>query len=197
MNYVIYVVDVETTGLDDRVNDVIELSLHRITDDLQKTWCLKPLNEDKIDPDSLRINGHKLENLLHKTKEGRETYLDPNKVIVEIENWVMEDDVPNTQRVLAGQNVSFDKSYLEQLWIKCQSKDSFPFGRRTLDTMQIQFFLDMCRGEMLDSYSLSSLVKKYGVKNDKAHTAAADVKATKEVLMKQIEFFTKILNSQK
>ena len=50
---------------------------------------------------------------------------------------------------------------------------------------------------MMEGYSLNNLIKKYGVKNDKAHTAAADVKATKEVLMKQIEAFKKALASVK
>lgn len=189
MEYVIYVIDVETTGLDDRVNDIIELSLHRLTDDVQKTWCLKPFNPNAIDPDSLRINGHKREDLLHFTKEGRERYLDPNKVIIEVENWIMEDGVPATQRIFAGQNAGFDKGFLEQHWIKGNSKDSFPFGRRTLDTMSIEFFLDLCRGTMDVGYSLANLTKKYGIKNEKAHSAAADVKATKEVLLKQVEFF--------
>lgn len=196
MNYMIYVVDVETTGLDDRLNDVIEFSVHRLSDDVQKTWCIKPTNPANIDPDSLRINGHKLEDLLHQTKEGRERYQDPNKVIIEVENWIMEDDVPTTQRVLAGQNVGFDKGFLEQHWIKCQSKDSFPFGRRMIDTMQIEFFLDLCRGTMAEGYSLNNLTKKYGLKNEKAHTAAADVKVTKEVLMKQVEVIKKALASQ-
>lgn len=195
MNYVIYVVDVETTGLDDRINDVIELSLHRLTDDVQKTWCLTPFNPSHIDPDSLRINGHKREDILHQTKEGRDRYLDPNKVIIDVENWIMEDGVPTTQRVLAGQNVGFDRSFLEQHWIKGQSKDSFPFGRRFLDTMQIEFFLDLCKGTMSEGYSLNNLTKKYGLKNEKAHSAAADVKVTKEVLLKQIEFFTEKLKA--
>jgi DNA polymerase III epsilon subunit-like protein len=195
MDYVIYVVDVETTGLDDRKNDIIELSLYRLTDDIQKTWCIKPINPEAIDPDSLRINGHKLEDLLHQTKEGRERYLDPSKVMIEIENWVMEDEVPNTQRVLAGQNVGFDRGFLEQHWIKLQAKDSFPFGRRFIDTMQIQFFMDLCSGQMMEGYSLNNLVKKYGLKNEKAHTAAADTKVTKEVLMKQVEFFKSKLNA--
>lgn len=193
MNYVIYVADVETTGLDDRLNDIIELSLHRLTDDVQKTWCIKPINSANIDPDSLRINGHKLEDLLHQTKEGRDRYQDPSKVIIEIENWIMEDNVPSTQRVLAGQNIGFDKGFLEQHWIKCQSKDSFPFGRRMIDTMGIEFFLDLCRGTMSEGYSLNNLTKKYGLKNEKAHTAAADVKVTKEVLLKQVELIKKAL----
>jgi DNA polymerase III epsilon subunit-like protein len=194
MDYVIYVVDVETTGLDDRVGDIIEVSLHRLTDDVQKTWCIKPINPQNIDMESLRINGHKLDDLLHKTKEGRERYLDPMKALIEIENFVMEDGVPNTQRILAGQNTYFDKSYLEQQWIKCQSKDSFPFGRRVLDTMMIEFFLDLCKEQMAEGYSLKNLTKKYGIVNTKAHTAAADVAATKEVLVKQISQFKKILN---
>lgn len=196
MDYVIYVVDVETTGLDNRVNDVIELSLHRLTDDVQKTWCIKPFNPEAIDAESLRINGHKREDILHQTKEGKERYLDPIKVMVDIENWVMEDGVPTANRILAGQNVSFDANYLEQFWKKGQSQDSYPFSiKRTLDTMQIEFFLDLCKGEMSEGYSLKFLTKKYGLKNEKAHTAAADVKVTKDLLLKQIEFFREKLKA--
>lgn len=198
MDYVIYVADVETTGLDNRVNDVIEVSLHRLTDNVQKTWCMKPFNPNAIDPDSLRINGHKKEDLLHQTKEGRERYLDPNKVIIEIENFVLEDGMDTAHRILAGQNIGFDVNYLEQHWIKGQVRDSFPFSvKRMLDTMQIEFFMDLCKGQMSEGYSLANLTKKYGLKNEKAHTAEADVKVTKEVLMKQIEVFQKALNAIK
>lgn len=195
MNFSFYVTDIETTGLDSHLHDVIELSLYRIGADAevaQKTWCLKPLNPDAIDPVSLRINGHKLEDLLHKTVEGRERYLDPNQALVDIENWIADDGLPSDSRFLIGQNVSFDKDRLEQLWIKCNSKDSFPFGRRYIDTMVIELFLDFCKGQFAEGYSLGNLVKKYGVKNDKAHTAAADVKATKEVFEKQVSYFKEI-----
>jgi len=193
-NYVIYVADTETTGLDDRVYDIIELSLYRLSDETQKTWFLKPTNVDHIDDGALRINGHKKEDLLHQTKYGRDTYLDSSKVIVDIENWMMEDGVPHTNRILVGHNVSFDRSFMEQLWIKCQSKDSFPFGRRFLDTMTVELFLDFCKGEMAEGYSLNNLTKKYGVKNEKAHSAAADTKATRETFGKQVDYFKKILN---
>jgi DNA polymerase III alpha subunit (gram-positive type) len=196
MEYVVYVADVETTGLDSRLNDVIELSLHRLSDGQQKTWQLKPLNVNTIEADALRINGHKLEDLLHQTIYGRETYRDRNAVIVEVENWLADDGVPTEKRVLCGQNINFDKDMFEQLWIKCNSKDSLPFGRRIIDTMQIEFFLDWCKGEMAEGYSLKNLTKKYGIVNAKAHTAEADVKATKEVFEKQVEFFRKVLNAQ-
>lgn len=200
MNYVFYVADIETTGLDSRLHDVIEVSLCRLGDsseNAQRTWCLKPITPETIDLDSLRINGHKWEELLHKTKEGRERYLDPSTVLVDIENWLADDGFPAEKRFLIGQNIAFDKERLEQLWIKCNAKDSFPFGRRLMDTMQIELFLDYCKGQFAEGYSLNNLVKKYGVKNEKAHTAAADVKATKEVFEKQVEFFSNLLKTIK
>lgn len=193
MEYTLYITDVETTGLDSRIHDIIEMSLLRLSDNIQKTWRLKPLNPDAAEAAALRINGHKLEDLKHLTKFGRETYRDPNEVLVEVENWIQEDGTPSEKRILVGQNIPFDKDALEQLWKKCNAKDTYPFGRRMLDTMQIEFFLDLCKGSMAEGYSLSNLVKKYGVKNEKAHTAEADVKATREVFDKQIEFFKKVL----
>lgn len=195
MNYAIYVADVETTGLDPYNNDVIELSLLRLSDGEQKTWCMKPLNFQTIETAALKINGHKLEDITHVTKYGQDTYLDPAKVIVDIENWVLNDDASTNNRVLCGQNIAFDKNMLEQLWTKCNSKDTMPFGRRTLDTMTIEFFLDLCKGEMALGYSLSNLTKKYGVTNSKAHSAASDVLATKEVFEHQISFFKKLLKN--
>jgi DNA polymerase III alpha subunit (gram-positive type) len=195
MNYTIYICDTETTGLDSRKHDVIEICLYRLNDGAEKTWCLKPLNPDNIEVVALRINGHKLEDLTHKTKNGINTYLDPHKVIVEIENWMSEDNTPVQNRVLCGQNISFDKDMLQQLWSKCNSTETFPFGRRMVDTMGIEFFMDLCKGTMSEGYSLANLVKKYGIKNEKAHTAASDVKATKEVFQNQIDFIKKLLAS--
>jgi DNA polymerase III epsilon subunit-like protein len=196
MNYVFYVADIETTGLDSHKHDVIELSLYRIGDtseNAQKTWCFKPLTPETIEAAALRINGHKEEDLLHKTKEGRERYLDPASTLVDVENWLADDGVPAEKRFLIGQNIGFDKERLQQLWIKCNSEGSFPFGRRLIDTMMNELFFDYCTGEFAEGYSLKSLGKKYGVKNDKAHTAAADVKATKEIFEKQVELMQKLL----
>ncbi len=194
MNYVLYFCDSETSGLDSHLNDVIDVSFHRSSDGSEKTWSMKPINQNHIDAGALRVNGHKLEDLRHETKFGRDTYKDPNKIIIEIENWVAEDNVPAENRILCGHNIHYDKSMLEQLWIKCNSADSYPFSkRRTMDTMHLEFFLDWCNSNMAEGYSLSNLVKKYGVKNEKAHSALADMRATKEVFEKQVSNFRKIL----
>jgi DNA polymerase III epsilon subunit-like protein len=194
MDYSIYVVDTETTGLDSHEFDIIEVSLYRLKDAAQKTWLLQPTKPQNYEAAALRVNGHKLEDLRHETKYGRDNYKDPNKVIIDIENWLMEDEVPAEQRLCIGQNVSFDLEGLQQLWIKCQSKDSYPFGRRYMDTMVVELFMDYCKGQFADYYNLNSIIKKYGVKNDKAHSAAADTKATKELFMKQVDLFKKLAN---
>jgi DNA polymerase III alpha subunit (gram-positive type) len=194
MKYIIYICDTETTGLDSHINDVIELSMHRVSDDVQKTWSLKPFNMDAIDPGALRVNGHKLEDLQGLTKYGRDTYSDPVKTIVDVENWIMEDGVSSDKRILCGHNVSFDRDMIKQLWKKCNSSETFPFGHRMMDTMMIEFILDYAKDDLADSYSLSALLKKHGVKNDKAHSAAGDVKATKEVFEKQLNNLKKIFN---
>lgn len=196
-SYTLYVCDTETTGLDPVKNDVIEVSFCRLSDGVQKTWHLMPSNFETIEVDALRINGHKKEDITHQTKFGRDTYKKPNDVIVEIENWLAEDNMPTSNRIIVGQNAAFDKEMLKQLWTKCNCQDLFPFGRRIIDTMQIEFFLDWCQNSLAEGYSLKNLTKKYGIKNEKAHTAAADVKATKEVFEKQVEYFKKVLNSNK
>lgn len=195
MDYSLYVIDTETTGLDERANDVIELSIFRLRDGVQKTWFIKPTNIENIEISALRVNGHKLEDLRGDTKEGRDKYLDPNKVIIEVENWLAEDNLPVENRIAVGQNISYDLGMLKQMWVKCGSVDTYPLGRRKLDTFDISFFMDWCVGELAEGYSLSNLTKRFGVKNDKAHSAEADVRATKEVFEKLVGFFKKALNA--
>jgi DNA polymerase III alpha subunit (gram-positive type) len=191
MGFEIYICDTETTGLDYVDNCPIEISIIRFSTGQQKTWKLKALNEDKINLGSLKINGHKLEDITNQTKFGKETYLDPKSVIIDIENWLMEDNLSLEERVIAGHNVDFDKNMLKFLWKKLDSIDSFPFGRRSLDTFQIEFFLDYVNNNLKDSYSLASLLKNYGIKNEKAHSAEADTKATHKLLEKQFANYKK------
>jgi len=192
-NYSFVGLDIETTNLNLVDCGVIELSILKLSDGEQKTWCLKPFETDYIDTAALRVNGHKLEDILHQTKEGRERYLDPHKVIVEVENWLALDDCPAEKRCIIAQNGSFDKDRLEQLWTKCGSKDTFPFGRRYIDTMIVELFFDYAKGEFADNYSLKNITKKYGITNSKAHSAASDTIAMKEVFLKQVEYFKKLL----
>ena len=195
MDYAMYVIDTETTGLDPYKYDIVELSIYRLKDDVCKTWQIQPTHPENFELGALRVNGLKIDDLQHKTEFGRKTYRDPNKVIVEVENFFAEDGVPAIQRLCIGHNIPFDMAFMKQLWIKCNAEDSYPLDRRFFDTMTIELFLDYCRGEMSNSYSMLNVIKKYGIKNEKAHSAEADTRATKDLFLKQVELFKKVLNA--
>jgi DNA polymerase III epsilon subunit-like protein len=187
--FIIYTIDLESTGLDHLTNDIIEISFHRLSDNTQKTWFLKPKNYDSIQSDALRINGHKLEDLKLLTKHGQDTYKDPAKVIVEIENWMAEDMSAGNDRIFLGQNPIFDLQFMQKLWADNNSSETFPFGNRPhlLDTKQIQLFLDLAADERCEYYNLGSLVERWSVKKEKAHRSDADVRMTKDVFLAQIK----------
>lgn len=194
MNFQIYVVDCETTGLDEIKNDPIEISIYRLADGSQNTWFLKPTNVNNIDAAAIRVNGYNVDDIRGLTKEGREKYLPAEKQLVSIENWLNDDNCSATNRMLVGQNIDFDKKMLQEVWRKCNSYETFPFSERfKLDTMQIELFMDFCKGQFAEGYSLNALSKRYGVTNSKAHTASSDVVATVSIFNKQVEFFKKLL----
>lgn len=191
-DFSIYVLDTETTGLNPDVHEIIELSATRINDDSIKTLKIRPENWDSIELDALRVNGHNYNEL--------KNYMPREKAIVEFEDWMMEDGFSPDEKILVGQNPTFDLRFLENLWKKCNAYNSFPFGKRPLliDTRQLALIIDLCTGEKTEFYNLSTLLKKYGLKNAKAHTAEADAIATKELFIKQIEFlYGKNNNSSK
>lgn len=185
----LYFADTETTGLDSLKNEIIELSIYRLSDDTQRTWCLKPKKYDTISMDALRVNHHKLEDLKHLTKFGQETYLPPSKIIPDIENWFLGDGMSSEDRILIGQNPRFDLGFLQELWKQENCSDTFPFGNRpfTIDTRELSVFLDLAFGKRSQYYNLGSLVEKYGVKKLKAHRATEDTIMTKDVFMAQLK----------
>jgi DNA polymerase III epsilon subunit-like protein len=186
--YELYGVDTETTGLSANDHSPIEISLYRLSTDEQKTWFIKPINYETISADALRVNKHKLEDLKGLTKYGQDTYRNVSDVLIEIENWVMEDFASSNDRILLGQNVAFDKMMLTSLWGKCSTRETFPFNEKYgIDTMMLQFSFDYAKGEFLEGYNLGSLCKRHGVKNEKSHSATADTKAMVEIFRKQIE----------
>lgn len=191
--FIVYVLDTETTGLNNKVNEIIELSILRLNDNVQQTWCIKPTRYDVIEQDALRVNGHKLADLKWETAYGRETYKEMSKVLPDIENFFMSDGEDSGTRILCGQNVNYDLQFLREMWTKANTIETFPFGDRPkiIDTLQLALFLDLVKGSKEPYYNLSSLVERYGLKKLKAHTASQDVLMTKDVLLAQMNIVKK------
>jgi DNA polymerase III alpha subunit (gram-positive type) len=205
-NYIVYVQDTETTGLEPKIHEIIELSLLRLTlketgfEPDQKTWLIKALNPATIQDDALAINGHKKEDILWQTPFGRENYIKPSDAIIEIEDWIADDKMSAHDRVFAGQNPMFDFEHMIALWERCQSLDTFPFrtgfNKLIIDTMQLALFFDICIGRKREKYNLGSLIKDFGIKKEKAHRADADTRMTSDLLVKFIETCTPIVRDK-
>lgn len=196
--YKIYISDIESSGLDKNIHEVIEISMLRFSlfdksfPEEQKTWLLRALNPATIEDQALAINGHKKADILWQTDYGRQNYKEPKDVIAEIENWMMTDNVSVMDRIFAGQNPDFDTGFLTTgLWDRYGYKDTFPFaienGNRVLDTKQLALLVDLCTGKRREFYNLGSLVKAFGVKKGKAHQAAEDTRMTKDLLVKIVD----------
>lgn len=190
--YKIYVVDTETCGLDPNLHDVIEASFLRFSIDSpesfeQYTWYVKATNPETIQEKALKVNGHKKEDILHLTKEGKEKYLEPSEAIAQIESWVMSDDMTINDRVLMAHNAAFDSEFLQKMWEKNGAKDTYPFNRKfVIDTLQLTRLIDVCTGTHRERYNLESLVKDFGVTKRNAHRAHDDVLMLRDVFVKQI-----------
>lgn len=209
--YVIYVIDCETTTLtvgtqEGGAGDVIEISAARMIptkdggyEEEQKIWWLRALDPKSITDEALKINGHKREDILCLTPEGKEKYRHPLEIINEIELWIMDDNVSVMDRIFAGQNPFFDIVALKNLW-KANGKTEFPFAlennNRVIDTKQVVVLFDICTGRRRKYYNLKSLVKSTGVKMGKAHRADEDVRMTRDLLMKLVKMIQPVVKTE-
>jgi len=203
-SYVIYVVDTETTGFDPVNNDIIELSALRLVRDgeefkrEQKTWFIKPVNINNISEEALKVNGHKREDILGETKEGREKYIELKDAISDFELWVMEDCASVMDRIFAGHNPVFDANFMKASWSKVNSESTFPFdltaNNRILDTKQLVIFVDICTGKRRAKYNLSEVVKCFDIKKGKAHRADEDTRMTADFLEKIVKSAIPVFN---
>lgn len=200
-SYVIYFCDTETTGLKIEC-DIIELCFIRLIlqDDgnykeEEKTWLLKCVSPQYIEDQALKINGHDRQHILWMTKYGKENYLEPEKAVSEIEQWIAEDDVSGLDRVWVGQNSKFDIDRVIELFKRNgrTKPEDFPFdfgnGNRIIDTKMLVCLFDMITGRRRKSYSLGQLIKSCKIKKEKSeqlHSAAVDTKLTKNLLLKLI-----------
>lgn len=187
-NFEIFICDTETTGFDPEKNDVIEISLLRLSDEEQRTWFLKPQSPETIEESALKVNGACMDDLLWKTAAGRNKYRLVDDVLPEIENWVADSGVELYNRIICGHNINFDVNMLKGLWKKNGNEDTFPFCFHSIDTKGLAMFVDFALGKKSEKYSLAGCVKTYGIPKKKFHGAEADVQMTKDLFLELKKF---------
>ena len=165
-------IDIETTGLDPEIQEIIEIGGVVVTPDLKVVHefeiKVKPENLAAAQPEALRINR-----------------FDPAQ-------WVFALSLPEAMKlfsektkdcIMVAQNVAFDYSFLQKAFSKTKVPNLMHYHK--LDTISIAYAKLGKNGDA-QKYSLGFLCGMFGVDYKNAHTALADARATFEVFKKMI-----------
>lgn len=171
-------VDVETTGLNQDIHEIIELgaTIARIRDDgsFEMTdrvdFKITPKNITLADPQALRVNGY---------NEGDWLFA------CSLEE-AMKDFAKKTEGcIFAAHNLVFDYAFVQKAFEKTGIENKMHFHK--MDTISLAFGVLHNQGDDLGKYSLRVLCEKYGIENKHAHSAFADSYATFEVFKKLLK----------
>lgn len=183
---IITVLDTETTGLDVKKHEIIQLGLikanlldyNEITILDKQQYNIRPVNIKTASPEALKINGYS-EKLWENSI--------PFKNCFEVLN-----EIFSNSEFLIGQNLIFDLKFLNK-----------EYRRHGLSYPQIPKYVDtkymgetLVNEGRLKSSSMDNMCKHYNIKvNGRAHTALADCERTLMIWQKlnktiQNKFFT-------
>lgn len=166
-------VDIETTGLDPRTHEIIELGvvLARIKDDVlevtgQLDLKIHPTHIETADPVALRVNGYTEADWLFG---------------VSIEDALKTFAEKTAGAIFVAHNATFDYGFIETNLKRYNIENKMHYHK--LDTISIAFGI-LHTNDDVGRLSLRALCEKYGIENKAAHSAFADAYATYEVFKK-------------
>ena len=86
--------------------------------------------------------------------------------------------------IMVGHNVSFDAGFLEYVFNQNKIKNSMHYHK--LDTISIAW-AKLHNDPNLEHFSLHEMCERFGIKNERAHSALSDARATFELYKKLME----------
>ncbi len=120
------VVDVETTGVDDRIHSIVSIGAVDFTDQERRFYGECRMWEGaQVEPEALRVNGFTMEQVMDPTKQALE------QLVGAFFAWTRESQV----RTLAGQNTFFDHGFLRVSAERYRMP--WEFGHRIIDLHSI------------------------------------------------------------
>ena len=171
-------IDTETTGLDARKNEILEIAVVRVrqnwtdggkpTFEILDEWSQKtfPENIATADPASLRINGYTVTGWKDAValKEALEIFSKKTE-----------------GAIMVAHNVAFDAAFLDNALAKHGIPHTMHYHR--LDTVSMAYAV-LHNTPDVNRYSLAELCKHFGIVHDHAHSALADARADFELFKK-------------
>jgi|ERR1035437_1212064 DNA polymerase III epsilon subunit family exonuclease len=163
-------IDIETTGLNLALHEIIEIGCVLTTPDLKVIeefeLKIKPERILDADPVSLKIS--------HYNEKEWESAYDFKKAMNFFLGKVKD-------CLMVGHNVAFDAGFLEYAFNKMQIANTMHYHK--LDTISIAW-AKLHRDPKLEHFSLRELCVRFDIKNERAHTALSDARATFELYKK-------------
>jgi len=177
--------DTETTGVDPKVNDIIQLAgIVEIDGQEMDTIELKvqPFDYNNISPEALQVNGITLEQLrtFMPPKEGH------GQLTRFLGKFINKFDKLD-KFTIAGQKVDFDAGFLREFFFKAgdQYYGSW-FNYRHVDLLAFTRLLRYAGRLTIENDKLTTVAEHFGVSLN-AHDALEDIRATRELLKMLID----------
>jgi len=178
--------DVETTGLDARRNDVIQiagiLDVNTIPG-VEFNIFVQPFNYDNIEEEALRVNGRSIDELRH--------FLTPAQahaeLIDKLGGFINKYD-RSDKAFIGGQNPSFDRDFLKEFFNKNEDKffgSWFDYHIVDLCALSLVFHIkgivDLTDGTGKISVKLSNVAHAFGLEQKEPHNALDDIRLTRRI----------------
>lgn len=174
-------IDLETTGLDPEKHEIIEIGIiiarqkerdgrGPLVEKVEEFEVkIKPEHIETADAEALRICGYNEADWLFAVdlKQAMEKLAEKTK-----------------DAIMVGHNVAFDWVFLEKAFEKTDIEPQLHYHK--IDTISLAL------GKLYDNkdaqkFSLRALCELLGIKNEKAHTALSDIRATFELYKKLLD----------
>ncbi len=171
-------VDVETTGLNPDIHEIIELGCVIVSQEGVGSGKpsfkiigeidikIKPEHIENADPVALRVNGYDEADWVfaYSLREAMITLSEKAG-----------------DAIMVGHNVSFDAGFIEKAFRTTGIENKLHYHK--LDTISIAF-AKLHLNVDVDKFSLNFLCSHFGIENKKAHSALSDARATFELYEK-------------
>lgn len=167
-------IDIETTGINPMKHEITEIGCLIAKQNEDGTFVeiesfevkVKPEHIETAEPEALRVNGY---------DESAWMFAHTQKEALTLISQKCEGCV------MVAQNVSFDYAFLVNAFHTYAVADPFFYAK--LDTIPMAY-LRFRKDPEMTNFTLRALCEKYGIKNEKAHTALADIRVTFEIFKK-------------
>jgi len=177
--------DVETTGLDPKKQDIIQIAyLIEIDGEIKEegNYELQPLDYSTIQDKALEIS--------HRTIEDLKTYAQPKEIyrkLVRTFDKYVDKFNKKDKFIPCGYNVNFDLQFLREFWFKNNNKYfGAYFDYHVYDPITTLYLMSHKGLINVPDYHLETICKYFEIPL-KAHDVLSDIKATREVIKKVLE----------